>query len=227
MDTVFCEIKVNKSTLKVERQNAKAMIEGFYKNSNLYYSTIFTAHKRSISLKYDFKTYPKLIENFINSMPRKQYPLSQIGKDLKSERYEIRKKYIAHVDRIFHIKNSINIWKDLCNSGIFDIWMPEAPYNSLKSKKDPMILLLRVFEIDYDFVNDMNNISNYFSFVPQRQVQIIKPIIPSDKESLFRKDYQGKLCFHEITDIVRRTLVKYKCLRDEEVMDTIKTVPNN
>jgi hypothetical protein len=73
----------------------------------------------------------------------------------------------------------------------------------------------------------MNNISNYFSFVPQRQVQIIKPIIPSDKESLFRKDYQGKLCFHEITDIVRRTLVKYKCLRDEEVMDTIKTVPNN
>ena len=46
-------ILLNENTLKVERENAHALIKGI--------TTIFVAHKDAVSLKKDFYSMPKLI----------------------------------------------------------------------------------------------------------------------------------------------------------------------
>jgi len=213
-------VDVSEVTLKVERQNAKAMVEGFVKDSNRYYVSIFTAHSGAKSIQHDFYKHPKLIENTVKTKPRKIYPLSQIGQKLNAESYEIPKRYIAVLDRIFHIKNEIKVWEELCNNGIFDIWEPEAPYNSLKNKKDPMILVLRIFQIDYDFSSEIDNsTSPYFSIIPKIKVSLIKPIIPYGKNHLHSHDYKGVLFFKEVIDNIRASLIKNSCLENEQIIN--------
>ncbi|MCD4676109.1 MAG: hypothetical protein K8S18_08965, partial [Desulfobacula sp.] len=47
---------------------------------------------------------------------------SQIGNKLLYENIDhIPLKYVAVLTTVFHIKNKIELWKDLCNNGIFDI----------------------------------------------------------------------------------------------------------
>jgi len=191
------ELQLNIHALKVEKQNAKALVEGFSKNSLLYYSSIFTAHKNAKSLHKNFRRIPKLLTVF-KGQPKKEYPLSEIGKDLHAKDYELRKNYVAVLDKIFHIKNNIKMWEELCSNGIFDIWEPKAPYNSLNGKDDPMILLLRIFEIDYDFTIRIVPKNNYIDTIkyfdnngipiPISKVRIIRPIISNNSfESIIEK----------------------------------------
>ena len=212
-------VDINERTLKVERQNAKAMVEGFLKDSERFYLSIFTAHARAKSIQHEFYKYPKLIENINRANPKIIFPLSQIGKQLKAEKYVIPRKYIAVLDRIFHIKNEIRVWEELCTNGIFDIWEPEAPYNSLKNKKDPMILVFRIFQIDYDFSGEIdNNTSSYFGIIPKRKVTLIKPIIPYGKNHPHSYEYKGGLFFKEIIDNIRASLINNNCLKNEQII---------
>ena len=208
------EILLNTQTLKVEKQNAIALTQGFLKESKRYYSSIFTAHQNSISMQKDFREVPKLLTSF-RGPPRQEYPLSDIGKDLHTEGYELRGKYVAILDRIFHIRNNIKIWEELCNNGVFDIWEPEAPYNSLRDKIDPMILLLRIFEIDYDFTNEITK-GRYFGTIAGRKVRIIRPIIPNNESDPFSKKYDGSYYFANIIEKIRSEISGY--LHSEEVI---------
>lgn len=200
-------LNINTQTLKVEKQNAIALTQGFLKESKRYYSSIFTAHQNSKSMQKQFRQVPKLLTSF-RTRPRPEYPLSVIGKDLHAEGYELRGKYVAILDRIFHIRNNIRIWERLCNNGVFDIWEPEAPYNSLSNKIDPMILLLRIFEIDYDFSNEIAK-GRYVDRIAGRKVGIVRPIIPNNERDAFSKEYDGSYYFEDIIEKIRSGVSGY------------------
>lgn len=179
------EIIVNSMTLKVEKVNAKAMIEGFWKGSQQFYVTIFTAHENAWSIKNSFRYLPKVLTPIQRINPR--YRLSQIGASLRADYYDFAFKYVAALEKIYHIRNDENLWKILCSNGIFDIWDWTAPFNSLKDDRgpnkdvnDPRILLLRIYEVNYDFTNEVT-IGVRADTIPQRRVQIVKPIIPQQQ----------------------------------------------
>lgn len=180
-DYIGREIELNCLTLRVERENAKAMTEGFVKNRDRHYVTVFTAHRQAWSLKNNFAEVPKLL-TAKKGKPRREYRLSEIGRSLEADTYRHSARYIAVLDRILHIRNSLGLWDELCTSGIFDIWEPSAPYNSLltkggSEKKDPMILVLRIFEIDHEFTNEEIWPEQYFDTIHPRVVRITKPVI--------------------------------------------------
>jgi hypothetical protein len=210
------EVDINEITLKVERQNAKAMVEGFMKDSERHYISIFAASKKSISLKKDFQTFPKLLENNNARDPKKIYPLSHIGKKMAAELYEVPHRYVAVLDRIFHIKNEINLWKDICTNGLFDIWEPQAPFNCLNEKENPMVLLLRIYEVDYDFKNDIRWYNDHYSLIPKSRVKLVKPVIPLNRADSSNTEFDGTLYFTELTEKLRNTLSRHGCLIKEE-----------
>lgn len=213
------EVDINEITLKVERQNAKAMVEGFMKDSERYYVSIYAASKKSISLKKDFQRFPKLVENNNARDPKKIYPLSHIGKKMAAEFYEVPQRYVAVLDRIFHIKNGINLWKDICTNGLFDIWEPQAPFNCLNEKVDPMILLLRIYEVDYDFMNDIRRYNAHYSRIPERRVRRVKPVIPLNRDDSSNTKFNGALFFAELTEKLKNTLTRHGCLIREEIIN--------
>lgn len=147
-------IVLNTLSLKVERENALAMIQGFEKGGRTYHVAIFTAHQDAWSLKKNFRHVPKLITPK-RSPPRAEFPLSALGNRLPLWRYHHKLRYAAVLDHIFHVRNDAGMWEELCSNGVFDIWDPEAPYNSLAGKQDPMILLLRVHELDREVRIDL------------------------------------------------------------------------
>jgi len=175
------EVIVNSMTLKVERENASAMIEGFYKGTTRHYVTIFVAHENAWSMKGKFRQYPKLLTTIQQINPK--HKLSEIGKSMRAESYSIDYKYIAILKKIYHVRNNVNLWKEICNNGLFDIWDWSAPYNNLRDDKDPdsdkgdpRILLLKICEIDYDFTSDLH-ISIRADKIRPRNVNIIRPVI--------------------------------------------------
>lgn len=203
-------IELNTNTLKAEKVNALAWTTGMKKDDKIIKTSIFTASKRSWSLTKNFKKYPKLITTFPTI--HTEYPLSEIGNKLPSEnRDSIPLKYVAVLTTVFHIKNKIEIWKDFCNNGIFDIWNPAAPYNSLNlqnhiisdfhveseqynslnEKNDPMILLIRVYELDNEYSNDdilvwskgIKGVNAHFDKIKDdvnRKVLLKNPVIQDD-----------------------------------------------
>ena len=184
-------VLINSHTLKVEKENALAMVEGFWKDNQLYYVTIFTAHRRATSLRNDFRQTPKLLTTK-NYPPRPEYPLSEIGKALQRRNYQHATQYLAILDTIYHIENDIRLWNVLCADGTFDIWHPKAPFNSLDGKTDPMILLLRIYQIDDDFSGEL--IDKYYSHVVEpREVCLLEPVLPNDEFRDLKKELKFSL----------------------------------
>ena len=178
-------VLINSHTLKVEKENAHAMVDGFWKENKLYYVTIFTAHRRATSLRNDFRRTPKLLTTK-NYPPRPEYPLSDIGKALQKRNYKHNTQYLAILDTIYHIENDIRLWDVLCTDGTFDIWHPEAPFNSLEGKTDPMILLLRIYQIDEDFSGELTD--KYYSYVVEpREVRLLEPVLPNNEFKELKK----------------------------------------
>ena len=209
----------NEKTLKVERRNALGMIEGFHNiQGQRFFSTIFTAHETAKSLQGNFRSKlitdirPKLI-TLIKKHKKKYVPNFRILDKYAVKNYQHKYTYVAFLDRIFHIKNSYDIWEKLCNNGIFDIWDPIAPYNSLIDedtqieKKDPMILLLRIFEVENDFSQKVkpwiywDNIES-----PPIKLKIVRPMIPQNKNDQFSDGFKGNDYFDDIKEKIRISL---------------------
>lgn len=201
------EVIVNSMTLKVERENAKAMFEGYMKNGVRHFVTIFVANgESSWSLRGYFRKNPKLITAIKNR--RNYFHPSQIGISLNAEIYQFRINRIAILDRIFHIHNDMQVWETLCNNGVFDIWTPTAPEMRVQigHLDEPMILLLRLAKIDYDFTDELVD-DRYFHSVPQRKVTIISPLIANEQ-------------FRSITELIRTSIHNY--IHNEEIVyDTL------
>jgi hypothetical protein len=115
----------------------------------------------------------------------------------------------------------MKIWNELCQDGIFDIWQPVAPFNSLKGKQDPAILILRIFEMNKDFGREIEG-GTYFDKVESQEVQVIKPIVPYNKNDIGGESFNGSYYFADIIDEVKKATSSY--LRKEEIIfDTSAT----
>lgn len=197
--------EINPATLHVERVNAKAMVEGFEKNGKRHYLSILTAHSRANSLVRNFRKVPKLITSHAQKYPKKIYPMSEIGKELNSEKYKIDKKYVAILDTIYPIKNKLSLWEKICTSDIFDIWKPEAPFESVLYKNLPQIMLIRVCEI-YQNVNTEKATDRYRHVLNPEEVTIKRFIINNNEFESIRdklesviedevgKNFENRIC---------------------------------
>lgn len=165
---------INSQTLKIDVEMAIAMTEGYKKNGDMFRTCIMSSSPRSKALEKDFLKYPKLItHNKIDSTKgntplsgRSGRPLSFAGVVIKNDvlkknNYYFCYKYIAVLIAKYYIKNSLEVWRDICNTDIFGIWEPEAPFNNIKDKDDPLILLLRVYKLQDEYSSDMINFDHH------------------------------------------------------------------
>lgn len=205
-------LNINNVTLKVEKENFIALTEGFTKSDKKYYSSIFTAHRDATSIQNNFRQSPKLLTPKRRN-PRSEYPLSDIGLNLRTHR-DFELKYLAILDTVFHIENNMSIWNRLCTEGIFDLWNPKAPFNNLDGKEDPQILLLRIFEISDNFNNEIIP-GTYYDHIPIRGITLLRPIIP-DENSYNKYQYDGTYSFNQIKERIRESTKNF--LQEEELI---------
>jgi hypothetical protein len=214
----------NTKTLKIESENAWGMINGFKIKDKLHFVTIFTAHKNAWSLKGDFRKYPKIITLIKKRRP--EYPTNPLFADQYAiQHYRHQLKYIAVLDRIFHINSDLQLWERLCNNGIFNIWDSRAPFHSLENKIDQMILLFRIFEVDRDFSNTIQY-GNYFDTVPKENFSIIRPLIPQNNEDQYAKNYSGAEYFDDIVKKLQDSVANHLRNKGEEIVRNTSKIFN-
>ena len=164
-------MRPNPKCLKIDRPNAKAMINGFWKNGKLCRQSIWLAVKDRAEL-------PELLTLQKKTNPR--FPLSRIGKEMDAENFVMPLKYIAKLDSEYSIRNEMKLWEKVCSNGLFDIWDPSAPFRRFDDVKSEhaefRIQLLRIYEIDHTFSDDDIESSN-----PRNAPRLIPPI-PEVKE---------------------------------------------
>jgi len=203
----------NEMTLKIEPENAWGMIEGFKKNETYYFTSIYTAHKKAKSIQRDFKNFPKVIT--LSKKRREDYNIKPhiVHQPIVNKfKRNFKNRYVAVLDRIFYITNKRSIWEKLCNNGIFDIWDPTAPENSLRDKdsriekENPRILLLRVFEVDHDFSDEIIIANAFIDHVRQCKLNFIRPIIPQNKNDKLSSVFKGTDYFDDITKKIQESL---------------------
>jgi len=213
------QLNNSKMTFKIEPENAWGMIEGFHKKNEHYYVSIYAADPKAVSLRGNFKDYPKLLTKSKKS--RDDFPPNRNIIDRNAvNNFQLKSRYVAVLDRIFLINNNIGIWNKLCNNGIFDIWDPRAPNNRLIDKEDPMILLLRIFEVDNDFSKDVIIQKTFWDKVQRTApLQFIRPIIPKNKDDPISNNYKGIDYFDDIIKKIRSSLGE-SLIDVEKVRDT-------
>lgn len=224
----YPEPNINIQTLKIDTEMAISMTEGYVKDGNKIRTCIMSSHsmpRMAIALQNDFELLPKLITNSSIHVTRgnqpvsraRSRPLSHLGIDIKDKvlmnhGYGLRPfkfKYIASLVAKYHIKNTIELWNYICNSDIFDIWEPEAPYKNIFKKGDPLILLLRVYELDeeypFDWVSDNGDHSH----------KLDGDLILSLKEPVI--DDENFIKIHKKLDEI---LIKHEALTKKEIYIT-------
>jgi hypothetical protein len=137
-------MEIDKRCFKIDRPNAFAMINGFYKDGSL--------NRQSIWCEVRAKPFPMLIT--LNRTPTR-FKVSELYKRQNLEEFSIPYRYIADLDSEYFIKNDMRLWQRVCGNGLFDIWDPIAPYSRFaECNSDPSsyrIQLLRIFEINEEF----------------------------------------------------------------------------
>lgn len=166
-------VVLSDSCFKIDKTNAKAMIEGFPKDGKLRHQAIWCDIAE--------KPLPMLIT--LNIWPS-QYKRdeSETGKGLKSNSFSIPYKYIAKVQEQYFIVNDMRLWETICKNGLFDIWQPIAPfkrYDELETKPSKYrILLLRIYEIWEEFdPREIKRSRKDTLKATDRSVTIKKPVI--------------------------------------------------
>ena len=135
--------------LKIDKTNAKAMIDGYLKDGALNRQAIWCAVKDA--------RFPMLITL---NRTRTRFRMSLIGESLLSDDYSIPYKYVADLDpdNEYFIKNDPELWKTVCDNGLFDVWVPDAPYKRFEDAKSDRrkfrIQLIRVWQIKEEFTED-------------------------------------------------------------------------
>jgi hypothetical protein len=242
-------IQIPQSAPKVERENAWAMTNGYHKSVDLYHVSIFTAGENAVILKNGFadrgRFIPKVLSYKVTQ--ENQYPVSECGLQMGVSDYDkpflLPHKYVAILDRIFYIKKGFHdnrgmeLWTNLCNNGIFDIWKPVAPFNRLIGDFDlertgkkkiinrPQILLLRVYELDRTLTVEHRPTFTDAVTVTSNEIPLTlrRPMIPYDSNDGVFRDFRGKYTFSDIGDRIENTLEKFSALQDQVIInDTSK-----
>ena len=114
-----------------------------------------------------------------------RFPLSKLGNDLNNDNRQLKMKYIVDFEAEYFIHNKIELWNIICNNGLFDIWLPEAPFKRFDDSKSNAskyrIVLLRIFEIEEEFYeSDIKHDSSRIDTIKENsklEVTIKQPII--------------------------------------------------
>jgi len=138
------QVILNRRCFKIDKANAKAIIDGFVRDGIKEHQSIYCFTREM--------QHPELI-TLDKGVTR--FTLSTIGEALNSENYSIPYRYVAEMIEVFHVSYESKIWEELCHNGLFDIWDPIAPYLRFReSKRNPekfSIGLFRVYEIEEEF----------------------------------------------------------------------------
>ncbi|SPF38531.1 hypothetical protein SBDP1_200015 [Syntrophobacter sp. SbD1] len=207
------KVELAQTSLHVEKVNAQAMIEGYKDNLGIHrHVSIFAATGRATAMQNDFRRFPKLITRHKGDRSLRDYPMSVVGKNLNDSPYIHKLKYIAMLDTIFYLnevdvnnKVDMKMLKDLCTSGIFDIWEPIAPHNRFLDKKfnakqSPMILLVRIWELERDFRPseiDTGITTYWHTIIGNTYIEAVRPIL---SDAIFRS----------MKDLITSKILPYK-----------------
>ncbi len=186
------EILLDKRCFKIDRTNAKAMLEGFFKNGKKV--------RQSIYCDVRAKPFPMLLTLH---RTKTRFMRSDLGDSLKPDDFSIPFKFIVDLDSEYFIKNEIRLWEILCHNSLFDVWDPRAPFSRFgEAKTDPSkyrILLLRLYETYEEYhqsdVIHVNNIDDEL-IAANKKVTIKKPIIPNEE-------------FQKIKKLLKKSVAKY------------------
>lgn len=185
-----------KRCFKIDKINAKGMIEGFNKNGKIIHTSIWCDVTK--------RPFPMLIT--LNRSPT-PYKGSSVFDESEINDFVIHHKYVALFDSQYFIKNEWGLWERICNNGLFDIWMPDDPYKRFNDKKicrSPpskfRIILLRIYEIEGEFKEEqIVHVSNFIDHITAENlsVNLKRPII-SDEE------------FKQIKELLEETIKEYR-----------------
>jgi len=186
-------MEIDRICFKLDKPNAKALIEGFLKDGKVIRQAIYCLVRE--------KKLPMLIT--LNRTKTK-FPLSRIGEKLNDDITPIKYKYVANIVQEYFIENKIELWTEICNNDLFDIWEPIAPYNRFKqAKTDPSkfrIGLIRIYEIEEEFLKSdisfVSDISDSIKDMSKQHVTIKKPLIDD-------------ITFNKIKESLEETLKKF------------------
>ena len=176
-------MNLDKTCFKIDKTNAKAMIKGHYKNNKLI--------RQAIWCDVEANPFPMLIT--LNRTPPR-FPMSWVGYNLCPESFHMPYKYIAMSGEDFFIKNDMRLWDIVCNNGLFDVWLPEAPFKRFaESKSSPdtfRIQLIRVWKtkgkIWKDEIIHVNSRIDHLR-TWQKPVPLDEPVIPDNEFSNIKK----------------------------------------
>jgi len=141
--------ELHERCFKIDKTNAKAMIDGYLRNGKLNRQAIWCAVRDA--------PFPMLITL---NRTRTKYRLSKIGKSITFDDYSIPYKYVADLDPgdEYFIKNDHKLWDTVCKNGLFDVWEPDAPYKRFADSRSDQtkfrIQLIRIWQIKEEFSED-------------------------------------------------------------------------
>lgn len=238
-------VQIPSEVPKIERENAWAMTSGFQKDGDLYYVSIFTAAENALFLRNNFDARGRFIPRILvcTRSRDEQYPISKLGSLMGvsdySQPFRLNPRYVAILDRIFYIKKEfhdfkgMDLWQELCNNGIFDIWDPVAPFHRLtgnfdlqktgkKTVRRPQILLLRIFELDHPLVvkHRKTRTDLVIGGGNGTPLNLKRPIIPYNTNDRFYHGFKGKYTFSDIYNLIKNILLKFGQLDEEIINDT-------
>ena len=176
-------MQLDRICLKVDKPNAKAMVIGYRKKGRL--------HRTSIWLAVRNRAFPALLTT--NRSPA-GFKVSDIGRAMDAENFDMPLKYIADLDCEYFVKNRIALWERVCSNGLFDIWRPEEPYRRFAEAHSHSsqfrIQLLRIYEIDREFSQeDIEYASTRIDRLVSRtrEVAILRPVVSDGRFSVLKK----------------------------------------
>jgi hypothetical protein len=196
------EFTLHECSLHVDKANAQGMVRGFVKDGpTVFYSSILT-DKASGNYERLWR-YSSMLPRLITPLRKNtDYRLSKWGIPLEGY-HDFELKYVAFLDTVFHLKRvrpdddeMFEMWNKLCNLAIFDIWeAKEGPIKNLQGSDRPMILLLRVCEIDQEFDSSELAGKRFLKFTDSkpRTVRVVRLIIRNETFSQLRNLIQEKV----------------------------------
>ena len=77
--------------------------------------------------------------------------------------------------------------------------------DTLIEKEDPMILLLRIFEVENDFTQSVLQ-GSHSDHVRTTKLKLIRPVIPKNKNDPSSANFKGTDYFDDIVEKIRKSL---------------------
>lgn len=217
---------LERKCFKIDRPNAKAMIQGFVKNGRRC--------RQSIWLSVRDLPSPALITY---QRARTPYQLSGLGEKMNAEEFTAPLKYVAILAAEFFIRNDIQLWTTLCSNGLFDIWHPNAPHSRFAAAKSKpakfRIQLLRILEIEQEYSSSqIDHASSRIDRIRSSSLEVsVRRTLLTDSEffrltKLLEKSVNNYLIsnpkYYSYNELLVELEERSKCIESQEDIDSMQ-----